>query len=38
MSSWTASSWRSKPITQNPIYPDQAALEQAEKTISRFPP
>ena len=35
---WTPASWRSKPILQVPDYPDQAALEAAEKELSGYPP
>jgi 3-deoxy-7-phosphoheptulonate synthase len=35
---WTPASWRSKPIEQQPAWPDQAALESAETTLRRYPP
>jgi len=35
---WTSSSWRSKPILQQPDWPDKAKLEAAEAKLSRFPP
>jgi 3-deoxy-7-phosphoheptulonate synthase len=35
---WTPSSWRSKPILQQPDWPDKAELEAAEAKLSRFPP
>ncbi|MDA0239622.1 MAG: 3-deoxy-7-phosphoheptulonate synthase class II [Proteobacteria bacterium] len=35
---WTPHSWRAKPIQQVPAYPDQAALEAAEKRLSGYPP
>jgi len=35
---WTPSSWRDKPIVQQPHYPDLAALTQAETTLSKMPP
>ena len=38
MEPWTPDSWRSKPIKQHPTYPDQAALNQVEATLSEFPP
>jgi 3-deoxy-7-phosphoheptulonate synthase len=38
MSTWTPQSWRSKPISQVPSYPDQAALNDAEKQLASFPP
>jgi 3-deoxy-7-phosphoheptulonate synthase len=38
MSTWTRSSWRTKPIKQQPIYPDLAALEQVESVLRNYPP
>ncbi len=38
MSTWTPKSWRDKPISQVPAYPDQAALQEAERQLSSFPP
>ena len=38
MSEWSPSSWREKKIHQHPQYANSAALRQAEKTISSFPP
>jgi 3-deoxy-7-phosphoheptulonate synthase len=35
---WNPQSWRSKPIEQAPIYPDQTAREIAETRLSSFPP
>ncbi len=35
---WTPSSWRNKPIVQQPQYPDLTALKQAENTLSNMPP
>ena len=35
---WTPDSWRAKPILQVPDYPDQAALERVEETLSHYPP
>ncbi|KAK3934936.1 phospho-2-dehydro-3-deoxyheptonate aldolase [Diplogelasinospora grovesii] len=35
---WTPSSWRSKPILQNPEYPDPAPLQKAVSELSRLPP
>jgi 3-deoxy-7-phosphoheptulonate synthase len=35
---WTPSSWRSKPILQQPDWPDKAKLEETEERLSRFPP
>jgi 3-deoxy-7-phosphoheptulonate synthase len=38
MSTWTPSSWRDKPISQVPAYPDEAALREAERQLATFPP
>src|SRR5690606_5064039 len=38
MTTWTPSSWRSKPIRQVPAYPDPAALADAERQLGSFPP
>ncbi|MEO8683589.1 MAG: 3-deoxy-7-phosphoheptulonate synthase class II [Devosia sp.] len=38
MSTWTPDSWRNKPISQVPAYPDAAALAEAERQLSTFPP
>ncbi|KJZ77547.1 Phospho-2-dehydro-3-deoxyheptonate aldolase [Hirsutella minnesotensis 3608] len=35
---WTPSSWRSKPIKQSPVYPDQSKLTRAVGELSRMPP
>lgn len=35
---WTPQSWRSKPIQQNPVYPDAEALTSAEAALATFPP
>jgi 3-deoxy-7-phosphoheptulonate synthase len=37
-SSWTPQSWRQKPITQVPSYPDLDRLAAAERQLSTFPP
>jgi 3-deoxy-7-phosphoheptulonate synthase len=37
MSEWTKSSWRAKPRIQMPDYPDQAALQDVEAQLARFP-
>jgi 3-deoxy-7-phosphoheptulonate synthase len=37
-SSWSPSSWRTKPIVQVPDYPDAAALADVEEKLSKFPP
>ena len=38
MSIWTPSSWREKPITQQPIYPDLEALKRVEEELRTYPP
>ncbi len=38
MSNWSPSSWRSKPILQQPTYPDQDHLERVEAELRRYPP
>src|SRR5690606_36705980 len=38
MTTWTPSSWREKPIRQVPAYPDPAALADAERQLTSFPP
>ncbi|GHA28978.1 phospho-2-dehydro-3-deoxyheptonate aldolase [Devosia pacifica] len=38
MTTWTPGSWRQKPISQVPNYPDQNALRDAERQLSTFPP
>ena len=35
---WTLESWRNRPISQAPDYPDGQALERAEETLSGYPP
>jgi 3-deoxy-7-phosphoheptulonate synthase len=35
---WTPASWRDRPAAQQPRWPDEAALEQALKTLSTLPP
>jgi 3-deoxy-7-phosphoheptulonate synthase len=35
---WTPDSWRSKPISQVPEYPDPAGLEHATDRLRRYPP
>ncbi|MFB2553647.1 class II 3-deoxy-7-phosphoheptulonate synthase [Ensifer soli] len=35
---WNPTSWRQKPISQVPDYPEQAALEAAEAQLATFPP
>ena len=38
MTTWTPESWRAKPISQVPAYPDSARLVAAEKQLASFPP
>jgi 3-deoxy-7-phosphoheptulonate synthase len=38
MSTWTPQSWRDKPISQVPAYPDNNALVAIEKQLATFPP
>ncbi|KAK3694634.1 DAHP synthetase [Podospora appendiculata] len=35
---WTPDSWRSKPVKQNPEYPDQKALAKSLSELKRLPP
>ncbi len=35
---WTPDSWRSKPILQQPTYPDQQALLAVEDSLASYPP
>ncbi len=38
MSTWTPSSWREKPILQQPEYPDAAQLEAVLGRLKKYPP
>jgi len=38
MSQWTPDSWRQKPVSQVPSYPDAAELAHAEEQLATFPP
>lgn len=38
MQNWTPNSWRTKPITQQPDYLNQAVLNQVETSLSQMPP
>ncbi|HIP20900.1 MAG TPA: 3-deoxy-7-phosphoheptulonate synthase class II, partial [Sulfurimonas sp.] len=38
MSIWTPSSWREKPILQQPTYPDQDALKKVLGELKNYPP
>ncbi|TCK07375.1 class II 3-deoxy-7-phosphoheptulonate synthase [Marinobacterium mangrovicola] len=38
MQNWSPSSWREKPIVQQPVYPDADALAAAEAKMSKYPP
>jgi 3-deoxy-7-phosphoheptulonate synthase len=37
-SSWTPSSWREKPAVQQPVWPDEAVLDQSLKQLAGLPP
>jgi 3-deoxy-7-phosphoheptulonate synthase len=36
--SWSPESWRTKPVQQQPEYPDSARLQRVEQTLAGFPP
>ncbi len=38
MSTWSPSSWRNKPILQQPTYPDQTALNNVLAELKHYPP
>ncbi|PZN57069.1 MAG: 3-deoxy-7-phosphoheptulonate synthase class II, partial [Proteobacteria bacterium] len=38
MTKWSPNSWRNKPISQVPSYPDAAALREVEGRLATFPP
>jgi 3-deoxy-7-phosphoheptulonate synthase len=38
MTKWSPNSWRAKPISQVPAYPDAAALKDVEGRLATFPP
>ena len=38
MSIWSPSSWRDKPILQQPTYPDKAALQSVLDELKNYPP
>ena len=38
MSDWTPTTWRSRPASQQPTYPDQGRLDQAIAELSTLPP
>ncbi|MCM2320721.1 MAG: 3-deoxy-7-phosphoheptulonate synthase, partial [Pseudomonas sp.] len=35
---WSPDSWRSKPIQQQPVYPDATHLASVERTLAGYPP
>jgi 3-deoxy-7-phosphoheptulonate synthase len=35
---WSPESWRGMPVRQVPVYPDAAALAEAEARLTRYPP
>jgi 3-deoxy-7-phosphoheptulonate synthase len=37
-SRWSPESWRSKPIEQAPVYPDEPALAEVERQLAGYPP
>ncbi len=38
MSTWNRSSWRDKPIKQQPTYPDAVSLKAIEEQLKNYPP
>ncbi|WP_345991471.1 3-deoxy-7-phosphoheptulonate synthase class II [Sulfurimonas sp. HSL-1716] len=38
MSNWNPSSWRGKPILQQPVYPDQEHLNRVLSELKKYPP
>jgi 3-deoxy-7-phosphoheptulonate synthase len=38
MSTWSPSSWREKPILQQPTYPDKAKLDRVLAELKNYPP
>ena len=38
MSTWTRSSWREKPIRQQPTYTNQELLQSVEEELKKYPP
>jgi len=38
MSTWSPSSWREKPILQQPTYPDKTKLEAVLQELKNYPP
>ena len=38
MTKWSPNSWRTKPISQVPAYPDLDALKGTEAQLASFPP
>ena len=38
MSEWSPTSWQQKDITQQPVYPDQAAVDRVIQQMSALPP
>ena len=35
---WNPASWRSKPVSQVPVYPDAAAQSRVETKLKSYPP
>jgi 3-deoxy-7-phosphoheptulonate synthase len=38
VSDWTPTSWQALPVTQQPVYPDRAKLEEVLRQLSSLPP
>ena len=38
MTKWSPNSWRARPISQVPVYPDMTALAETEAHLATFPP
>jgi 3-deoxy-7-phosphoheptulonate synthase len=38
MHAWSPTSWQSKPVTQQPVYPDRAAAEAVLEQLAKLPP
>ena len=38
MSTWSPSSWRDKPILQQPTYPNKAELDRVLAELKNYPP
>ena len=38
MQNWEVDSWRKRPAKQQPVYPDEASLLEAERELATLPP